>query len=1486
MINRINGTASYIRQTFSLFLVLCLLLVPFGSIVQATPATPVSAKVSSVSGAPGDTVDVAVTVDPGDYSVLQYMMQLSYDPNVLEPVFANPVTDKAASMFFNADANISGTINVYAGYFGGSFFLSVKQEVFVMHFKIKETAGTINSDVKIVSGTYTEDDDLWSNITSVTPGTVSVAPISETIKVGIGTASGIPGETVDVPVTVLESSGSAGAYGLQLDYDSAALEVENIVGTSGDFFMYTQNDEEGWLKAAWADISGGDNAVKAGDSLFIVSFKIKENASIGDKTVTVSNPNDLQHFTFVDTRIVEMEKTFVPGKVTVNEPTNAEAPAISGQPGDRTVDLGGIADLSVTATAGGTLSYQWYSNTENSTADGTPLAGETHASFSAPTHMVGTAYYYVVVKNTDNSKTGVKTASTTSSVAKVTVNSLTNAEAPAISGQPGDRTVDLGGIADLSVTATAGGTLSYQWYSNTENSTADGTPLAGETHASFSAPTHMVGTAYYYVVVKNTDNSKTGVKTASTTSSVAKVTVNSLTNAEAPAISGQPGDRTVDLGGIADLSVTATAGGTLSYQWYSNTENSTADGTPLAGETHASFSAPTNMVGNLYYYVVVTNTDNSKTGVKTALTTSSVAKVTVNSLTNAEAPSISGQPEDRTVSVGGTADLSVTATANGTLSYQWYSNTENSTADGTPLAGETHASFSAPTNMVGNLYYYVVVTNTDNSKTGVKTASTTSSVAKVTINSLTNAEAPAISGQPEDRMVSVGGTADLSVTATAGGTLSYQWYSNTENSMTGGTPLAGETHASFSAPTNMVGTTYYYVVVKNTDNSKTGVKTALTTSSVAKVTVNSLTNAETPVISAQLDDRTVSVGEAVYLNVTATASGTLSYQWYSNTENSTTGGTSLTDETHATFSAPTNVEGTTYYYVVVTNTDNSKTGERTASATSNVAKVAVNSLTNAEAPAISAQLEDRTVSVGGIADLSVTAIADGTLSYQWYSNTENSTTGGTPLTGETSAAFTAPTSAVGTTYYYVVVTNTDNSKSGEKTASVTSSTAKVTVVEPAPSTSAPTETAPSVPTATSAPNTGVDVLVNGVAERAGIAVTSQIGDLKVITVTIDQKKLEDKLAAEGRGATVIVPVNAEANIVIGELNGQMIKNMENQQAKLVIQTKNASYTLPAIQINIDAVSQLIGSEVSLQDIKVQVKIATPAAEMAKLVQSESEKGAFELVAPPIDFTVTATYGGETVDVAKFNAYVERTIAIPEGVDPNRVTTAIVIDPDGTVRHVPTQVILNGGTYYAKINSLTNSTYSVIWHPISYKDVEHHWAKEAVNDMGSRMIINGIGNGDFDPDQDITRAEFAAIIVRGLGLKTDNSMIPFSDVKSADWYSSFISTAHSYNLINGFEDGTFRPLEKITREQAMVILAKAIKITGLKSNLQTNNGEELLSSFVDSSHVSAWAATSITDILQAGIVLGRSDHRLEPEAPISRAEVAVTVKRLLQKSGLI
>ncbi|WCN39674.1 cadherin-like beta sandwich domain-containing protein [Aneurinibacillus uraniidurans] len=427
---------------------------------------------------------------------------------------------------------------------------------------------------------------------------------------------------------------------------------------------------------------------------------------------------------------------------------------------------------------------------------------------------------------------------------------------------------------------------------------------------------------------------------------------------------------------------------------------------------------------------------------------------------------------------------------------------------------------------------------------------------------------------------------------------------------------------------------------------------------------------------------------------------------------------------------------------------------------------------------------------------------------------------------------------------------------------------------------------PALPSTPSVPNTGVEVLVNGEVENAGTATTTKVNGQTVTTITVDAKKIEEKLAAEGQHAVITIPVNDKSDVVVGEMTGQMVKNMEQKQAVVEIKTNNATYTLPAQQINIDAISDQIGKTVALQDIKIHIEIAKPTAGTVKVVENSAAKGEFMIVAPPLNFTVKGTYGDKTIDVSKFNAYVERTIALPEGIDPNKVTTGVVVDPDGTVRHVPTKIVVINGKYFAKVNSLTNSTYSVVWHLLEFKDVEHHWAKQAVNDMGSRMVISGTGNDLFHPDQDITRAEFAAIIVRGLGLKLENGPNPFADVKAVDWYSSSVQTAYKYNLISGFEDGTFHPMDRITREQATVIIAKAMKTTGLHAKLQAKEAEELLQPFTDAKKASEWAKSSLADCLQAGLVSGRNGKQLAPKEYITRAEVAAIVQRLLQKSEFI
>ncbi|OKP88191.1 hypothetical protein A3844_08860 [Paenibacillus helianthi] len=415
--------------------------------------------------------------------------------------------------------------------------------------------------------------------------------------------------------------------------------------------------------------------------------------------------------------------------------------------------------------------------------------------------------------------------------------------------------------------------------------------------------------------------------------------------------------------------------------------------------------------------------------------------------------------------------------------------------------------------------------------------------------------------------------------------------------------------------------------------------------------------------------------------------------------------------------------------------------------------------------------------------------------------------------------------------------------------------------------------------------TEVIVLVNGKQENAGTATTTTTGTVKTTTIAVDPSKLQAKLDTEGKGAVVTIPVSQDSNIFVGELNGQMIKNMENVSSTLVLQTNNASYILPAKEINIGAMAQQFGTGVKLEDIKLKITIGETSTTMSQVITGAASRGGFTLIAPSLDFTITGTYGNSTVEISRFNAYVERTVALPAGIDPKRITTGIVVDPDGTVRHVPTKIILKDGKYYAEINSLTNSSYSVVWHPMTFADVENHWAKDAVNDMGSRMVVNGVNETTFNPNSDITRAEFAAIIVRGLGLKLGKGKTAFADVPADAWYAGAVETASEFGLITGFEDGTFRPDAKITREQAMNIIAKAMKPTGLADRTGAADAASVLASFKDAGSVGDWAKDSLALAVKAGLISGRSGNKLEAKSNVTRAEVAVLIQRLLQKSDL-
>lgn len=428
--------------------------------------------------------------------------------------------------------------------------------------------------------------------------------------------------------------------------------------------------------------------------------------------------------------------------------------------------------------------------------------------------------------------------------------------------------------------------------------------------------------------------------------------------------------------------------------------------------------------------------------------------------------------------------------------------------------------------------------------------------------------------------------------------------------------------------------------------------------------------------------------------------------------------------------------------------------------------------------------------------------------------------------------------------------------------------------------------APQLPSSSTTPaNPGVEIWVDGV-KQDQLATSQQqtLGGRTVTTVKLDNQKVLDKLSRENN-KLLTIPVGGSSDDVIGELNGSVVKALEANAAQLQIQTGKGTYTIPASLIDIGGLSAQLGAGTNLQDMAIRIQISASSADKTAQVREAAKTGQLQTIGNPVDFEITAVYGSQTVPVNKFNGYVERKIAIPDDVSPSGITTGVVLTDDGALHHEPTVVVQENGKYYAKISSLTNSTYSVIYNPRAMEDVSAHWASAEVNDMTSRLIIEGVSDKEFMPNAAITRAEFAAIVTRGLGIQPKNYTGGFSDVASSSWYAGAVQAAADYDLIDGYVDGTYRPNRNITRQEAVAVLIRAGAIAKLDASLTTDEANRSLSAFADGGDVPSWARSSIASAVNLNLLKGRGG-KLDPEANLTRAEAAVIVRRLLQAADLI
>ena len=185
---------------------------------------------------------------------------------------------------------------------------------------------------------------------------------------------------------------------------------------------------------------------------------------------------------------------------------------------------------------------------------------------------------------------------------------------------------------------------------------------------------------------------------------------------------------------------------------------------------------------------------------------------------------------------------------------------------------------------------------------------------------------------------------------------------------------------------------------------------------------------------------------------------------------------------------------------------------------------------------------------------------------------------------------------------------------------------------------------------------------------------------------------------------------------------------------------------------------------------------------------------------------------------------------------------------------------------------------------TFSDVKNHANQTSIEALASRGIINGMGQGTFMPNKTMTRAEFAAIVTRALGLTAKDTKV-FSDVPSSKWYAGYIGAANSSGIVNGVGSGKFNPDGTITRQEAAAMVARAAKLCGLDTEMDAGATKDVLAQFGDYRSVASWAKESLAFCYYTNI-LDQSALKIEPTKAILRCEIAQMLYNMLTAAELI
>ncbi|WP_211209384.1 S-layer homology domain-containing protein, partial [Paenibacillus riograndensis] len=275
--------------------------------------------------------------------------------------------------------------------------------------------------------------------------------------------------------------------------------------------------------------------------------------------------------------------------------------------------------------------------------------------------------------------------------------------------------------------------------------------------------------------------------------------------------------------------------------------------------------------------------------------------------------------------------------------------------------------------------------------------------------------------------------------------------------------------------------------------------------------------------------------------------------------------------------------------------------------------------------------------------------------------------------------------------------------------------------------------------------------------------------------------------------------------------------------------------------------------------------------------------------------------GQPVSTVKNGVLLELGYALKPDQQPGKVVAYTLLD-DGTPQ------IVRYGRYDPSFDKLTFQLqtlqpFGAAYHELSFSDIGTvPWAKESIEELAAKGMLRGPGNGRFAPEAEITRAEFAMLLMnifdladaipggqlalagreaageRGSGKQTAEKLghRKLTDMDNSAWYYQAVTAAQLLGIAEGRTDGSFGVNDPISRQELAVMVYRLIPVAGLNGMYMQKAPEEV---FSDESSIAGYARESVISLQRAGLLQGTAQGMFKPRSGTTRAEAAVLLHRL-------